>query len=136
MAYMNQERKAKIAAALKKALAGTGLKYTLSVQNHSSISMNIKSGPIDFIKNYNETVSQRPGGFQLGSPAKDYLDVNHYWYHEHFTGKAKDILGKIIQCMKAADYYDNSDAMTDYFDTAYYYHIHLGRWNKPYQVTS
>jgi hypothetical protein len=34
----------------------------------------------------------------------------------------------------AAGYYYNSDAMTDYFDTAYYYYINVGKWNKPYVV--
>ena len=29
-------------------------------------------------------------------------------------------------------YYDNSDAMIDYFDTAFYVHINVGKWNKPY----
>ena len=30
-------------------------------------------------------------------------------------------------------WYDNSDAMIDYFDTAYYMDISVGDWNKPYQ---
>jgi hypothetical protein len=37
--------------------------------------------------------------------------------------------------MKPADvWYDNSDAMIDYFDTAYYVDINVGQWNKEYQV--
>ena len=31
-------------------------------------------------------------------------------------------------------WYDNSDAMTDYFDTAYYMHIEVGKWDKSYEV--
>ena len=26
------------------------------------------------------------------------------------------------------------DAMTDYFDTAYYYGINVGQWDKPYEL--
>jgi len=26
--------------------------------------------------------------------------------------------------------------MTDYFDTAYYAHINVGKWNKPFVVTA
>jgi hypothetical protein len=48
MAYMNQEKKARIAAAIKPVFKKYGLKATLSVHNHSSICVNIKSGPIDF----------------------------------------------------------------------------------------
>jgi hypothetical protein len=44
-------------------------------------------------------------------------------------------LKEIKKALMAAGYYDNSDAMTDYFDTAYYYYINVGKWNKPYVVT-
>jgi len=26
--------------------------------------------------------------------------------------------------------------MTDYFNTAYYYDVQVGRWNKPYRLTN
>ena len=58
MAYMNQEKKAKIQAKLKPILAKFGLKGSLSVRNHSSICLLIKSGPLDFIGNSNETCSK------------------------------------------------------------------------------
>jgi len=41
-------------------------------------------------------------------------------------------LKEIKEALLAADYYDHSDAQTDYFNTAYYYHIHVGKWDKPY----
>ncbi len=116
MAYMNQEKKAKIAAAMKPVLKKYGLKATLSVHNHSSISVNIKSGPIDF------------GG--------DRIQVNPYWLDDHYKDRPKALaaLKEIKQALLAADYYNNSDAMTDYFDTAYYYDINIGQWDKPYVV--
>ena len=40
-----------------------------------------------------------------------------------------------VDGLKAAGYYDKSDAMTDYFDTAYYFHLNVGQWDKPYIVT-
>jgi len=115
MAYMNQDKKKVIAKALKPVLAKYKVKGTLSVRNHSSISLNLKSGKIDF------------GGTNI--------DVNPYWFHEHFTGKAKAFLTEAFKALKAAGYYDRSDAQTDYFDTAYYYGINVGRYNKPYEVT-
>lgn len=45
-------------------------------------------------------------------------------------------LEKRTNAMQAADYYDDSDAMTDYFDTAYYYDIAVGDWQKPYKVVA
>lgn len=136
MAYMSQEKKKVIKANLDKVLKGTGVKYSLSVRNHSTIVCTIKSAPIDFIGNYNSFNIDNPkyaayGGFR---PAKDYLDVNPYWYHEHFSGKAKDILGKIIDALKSAGHYDHSDAQVDYFDCAYYYNVQIGKWKKPFEV--
>ena len=138
MAYMNQEKKAKIAAALKKELKGTGVKYSLSVLNHSSINCTIKSAPIDFIANSNETCSkdfyQVSKGFKPN--AGGYEQVNPYHFRDHFSGKAKELLEKILKCLYSADYYDRSDAMTDYFDTAYYVHLNIGKWDKPFVVTA
>jgi len=136
MAYMNQEKKAVIKANLDKALKGTGVKYTLSVRNHMSICCTIKSAPIDLIANMNNVCRVAPGANRYGpyQDAKDHVQVNPYWYKEHFSGRALDIVDKIVKAMYTANYYDNSDAMTDYFDTAYYVSVDIGRWNKPFEV--
>lgn len=114
MAYMNQEKKAKIVAAMKPVLKKYGLKATFRVRSHLSLSVTIKSGPIDF------------GG--------NNIQVNHYWLDDHYKDRPKALaaLKEIKKACLAADYYDNSDAMTDYFDTAYYYDINVGQWDKPY----
>ena len=136
MAYMNQEKKAAIVAAVKPILKKYGIKGTFAVRSHMTICLNIKSGKIDFIKNFNETVQAQPGGFRNGSAADKYIDVNPYWYQDHFSGVAKKFLSEVFPAMKAAGWYDNSDAQTDYFDTAYYVDVNVGSWNKPYEVTA
>ena len=132
---MNQERKAKIKAALDKNLKGTGVKFSLRCTS-LSITCTIKSAPIDLIANSNETCSkdfyQVARGFKPNTTA--YEQVNQYHYKNHFSGEALDIMNRIVKSMYAADYYDNSDAMTDYFDTAYYVHIQIGQWDKPFIV--
>lgn len=125
---MNQEKKAKISAALKQALKDCKLKYSLKVCHHSKIILTIREGDIDFVGNWqekNEKVADR-----------DYLQINQYWIESNFSGAVKDILLKIDEAMRAAEYYDRSDAMTDYFDTAYYYSINVGEWCKPYKLVS
>jgi hypothetical protein len=137
MAYMNSERKAKIAANLKPVLKKYGVKGSLRVRNHMAIVLTIKSGPIDFIANCNEVCGrsqfQRNGGFR--PITQGYCDVNQFWFQEHFDGVAKDFLTEAFAALKSADYYDRSDAMTDYFDTAYYFDLNIGTWQKPYVVT-
>lgn len=140
MAYMNQERKQKISAKLKPILAKYGVKGSLSVRNHSTIVLNLKSGSIDFIENYIKTDTDKPYGNKMSQDQVEYirnnksLDVNPYWFHEHFNGDAKNFLTEAMQALKSADWYDESDAMTDYFNTAYYVDINIGKWNSPYIV--
>jgi hypothetical protein len=131
MAYMNQEKKKIIAAKLKPVLKKYGVKGTLSVRSHMSIVLNVKSGKIDFIENYltdgkcqDESFVRRYG----------YLDVNPYWFQDHFTGKAKEFLADAFDALKSAGYYNNSDASIDFFDVSYYYDINIGKWNKPYSL--
>jgi hypothetical protein len=141
MAYMSQETKAKIVAAVKPILKKYGLKGTFAVRNHSTIQLTIKSGKIDFIENYILTDMQKPYAKHFSADQVAYIrknqsiDVNPYWFHDHFTGKAKSALTEIFAAMKkAGDWYDESDSQTDYFNTAYYVDVNIGKWNKPYQV--
>lgn len=136
MAYVSQEKKQQLAPAIKAILKKYDLKGSLGVQNHSTLVLNIKSGKIDFIKNYNDTVSGRPSNTGLGPYlANDYISVNTYWVQDHFTGRAKKCLEELVAAMKGPDFFDKSDAMTDYFCVSHYIDINVGKWNKPYIVT-
>jgi hypothetical protein len=140
MAYMNQQKKATIVANLKPVLKKYGLKGTFSVRNHMTICLTITSGPIDFVENFIQTDINSSSGKKISVGEIDYirknsaLDINPYWYHNHFTGKALDALTEIIKGMYSAGYYDNSDIQSDYFDTAYYIDVNVGTWNRPYTV--
>jgi hypothetical protein len=96
--------------------------------------LNVKSGKIDFIQNYNSTVGNQPGGFRNGSAAEKSISVNPYWFQEHESGQSKEFLTEAMAALKGADWYDESDAQVDYFNTAYYVDINIGKWNKPYTV--
>jgi hypothetical protein len=131
---MNQERKAVITKALKPVLAKYGVKGSLSVRNHSAIVLTVKSGKIDFIGNSNRVCGndhyQVYRGFRPNTSG--YSDVNPYWFQDHYDGDAKAFLTEAFKALRSAGWYDNSDAQTDYFDTAYYVDINIGKWNKPY----
>ena len=131
MAFMNQEKKALLAPAIKAILKKYGVKGSLAVDNYSSLVLNIKSGPIDFIKNYDETVSKRPGSTrQLMGDSKS-LQVNTYWYDEQYSGVAKEFLREVITAMKVGNW-NKSQIEVDYFDVGWYVNVNVGRWNKPY----
>jgi len=136
MAYVNQEMKSKIAAAVKPILAKYGVKGSLSVRNHMAIVLTLKSGKIDFIGNSNRVCGnshyQVSRGFTPNTSGYD--TVNKYWYQDHYDGLAQAFIAEAIIALQSAGWYDRSDAMTDYFDTAYYIDINIGRWDKPYVV--
>lgn len=138
MAYMSQEKKAKIVASIKPLLAFYGIKASFAVRNHSTIVVNIKAGEIDFIENYCNTVSRMTDGRASNIQwirDKQHIDVNPYWYQEHFTGKALEFLVELFKRIKSeGKWYDNSDVMTDYFDTAFYVDVNIGDYYKPYKV--
>lgn len=133
MAFVSQQKKADLAPAIKAVLKKYGIKGTVAVRHHSTLVLNIKSGKIDFIKNYNDVSENRITGY--GDPVAkrdEYIDVNPFWFHEHFTGDAKDFLTEVIAAMKGPEFFDHSDAMTDYFHTSHYIDVNIGAWNKPY----
>ena len=137
MAYMSQDHKAKIAVTVKAICKKYGVKGTLSVQNHSTLCLNIKSGPIDFIGNTNAVCSNQPRyNDRQYQPDTTYTQVNPYWYQDHFDGKALKFLKEIVPAMYGPDYYDHSDIQTDYFNCSHYISVNIGKWDKPYQLTA
>ena len=133
---MNQERKAKITKMLKPILAKYKVKGSLSVRNHSTIVLTLKSGAIDFIGNSNRVCGNDFYQVQRGfkPTTSGYDQVNPYWFQDHYDGDAKAFLTEAFKALKSADWYDESDAMIDYFNIAYYVDINIGKWNAPYIV--
>jgi hypothetical protein len=140
MAYVSQEMKAKIAPKIKALLKTYGLKGTLSVRHHSTLVLTVSQGKIDFVENYIKADEVRNFGRSMGEDQKAYvrknrnIDVNTHWCQEHFTGRARDFLVKAVRELKGADYFDESDAQTDYFHCSHYIGINIGRWDRPYAL--
>ena len=129
MAYMNQDKKKVIKANLDKVLKPLGIKYSLRVQDYMSITCTLRSGEVDFIENFKQTT-----GNEFDQHVRNHIQVNPYWYQDHFTHRPQRIIGECLDALRSADYYDKSDAMIDYFETAYYYHLDVGSWDKPYEL--
>ncbi len=97
-----------------------------------SVDVTILQGTVDFSEN-----------FQNSYNGRKHCQVNPYWIDSHWTSlEARAALNKINEIMHNAPgranvlrkFYDNSDAMTDYFDTAFYTHLQIGGWNKDYEL--
>lgn len=134
MAHVSQETKAKLAPTIKAILKKYKLKGSLSVRNHSSLVLNIKSGSIDFINNFDSVRDRRPEYNGEKLIRTHSIQVNPYWYHEHFTGEALAFMTEMVAAMKGPDFFDHSDMQTDYFCCSHYFDINVGQWNKPYEL--
>lgn len=137
MAYMNQEKKAKIAKLIKPLLKEYGIKGSLAVRHNSTIVLNIAEGPIDFIGNCDAVRKSKniPDYNAVVGRECTYLQVNTYHVDSHFSGIAAEFLNRAVNCLQSADWYDRSDIQVDYFDTAYHISINIGHWDKPYRYT-
>jgi hypothetical protein len=98
--------------------------------------MNIKAAPVDFLQNYNEVVGEKVAHrYPPFQPAVKYLQLNQYYYQEQFTGKALEILNKIMPIFMNGNY-NRADAYADYPDMNYYVYVNIGQWDKPFMVVA
>lgn len=140
MAYISATDVAAIRAELKTAFPG----WKFGVRKGAgslSVDVTVLQGDIDFIEDYcAKGVSDSDAEYTRKSRA---IEINQYWIKDHWAHvpAARDALVRINEIMHNAPgraggkrFYDNSDAMTDYFDTAFYVHLSVGQWNKPYAL--
>jgi hypothetical protein len=115
MAYVSQEKKARIVAAAK-AILPKDWKVTFRVEHHSSITATIRRCPATVQDDY---IGER------GSLHWNKFHPGSFW-------KGKTL--KVLQGLQAAldtDNFDHSDSQTDYFHVGHYTDINFGEWNKP-----
>ena len=82
------------------------------------------------------TIKQGTAAFE----GKTYQQVNQYYIPQHWQDlEDQAVLTRINEIMHNAPgraggrvYFDHSDAMTDYFHTAFYTHLSIGSWDQPY----
>ena len=121
MAYISKEDVQAIRAELKQQFP----RWKFSVRKGAgslSVDVNILQGTASF-------------------EGKDYAQVNQYWIKDHWKDEDDcQVLTTINEIMHNAPgraggrvYFDESDAMTDYFHTAFYTHLSIGQWDKRYQ---
>ena len=121
-------------AAIRKELKEAFPKWKFSARKGSgslSVDVTILKGTVDFSENFKDSFNSRR-----------HCQVNPYWIDSHWTNlEARAALNKINEIMHNAPgradvlrkFYDRSDAMTDYFDTAFYTHLSIGAWDKDYE---
>ena len=121
MAYMDQTKKAAIAAALKEVVPA-GWKYSLRVRNHLSIDMTIQSAPVDLLA--------AVGG---------HVQVNKFSIVRQLLKSGHEDLAITFEhILDALDLgnWDDSDIQVDHFDVGHYVSLSIGNWDKPFVCTA
>jgi hypothetical protein len=135
MAYLNSKDVQAIRTELKAAFPE--FKFGVRKNHHSSVTVTIKSGPRDFADIFTKDEY---------SARKQYVQLNTY-HLDSFYGAHAKTFKQMVDIIKTAPargegyhrgtgYYNNSNAQIDYFDTAYYFDLHIGAWNKPYELVN
>lgn len=121
MAYMDQEKKRVIAAAVK-AVMPQGWKYSLAVRDYQVIVCTIRRAPFDLMASLaNERWGQTT-----------YRDLNPHYIRREFDDECvADVFERIVSALNTGNH-DRSDTQRDYFDVGHYVEIRIGEWDKPF----
>jgi len=135
MAYIDTKDVKAIREALK-AEFGKDFKFSVTRDHYSGVRIAIMSGVVNF---YDGSMDSKDKYSDRVHTFDGYTQINHY--HTHFYGEHEALFSKISEIAHTApglaggkSYYCNDDAQSDYFDRAYYVSIHVGKWDKPYEI--
>lgn len=138
MAYITQEMKRELAPGINNVLKKYGCKGSISTPNRTMLCVTISQGPIDFIGKANKQGKEHSEWTgRTFHPIEGSYQENPYRYAESYDGpldQADQFLNELRDAMRGTLYYNNDDIMTDYFDSAYFMSINIGKWDKPYQL--
>lgn len=136
MAYINQNEKRELAPAIKTVLKKYKMKGTVAIRHHSTLVVNIRSGSLDIIQNWFDTVTKKGTVNSYGDimAKPEYIQVNEYWIDENYSGIVRDFLNELVSAMKGENWFNKSDIQSDYFHIKHYVSVNVGNWDKPYIV--
>lgn len=116
-------------------------KFSVTVKDYHSITVALMACPFQVFRDENDV---------HGRAHKGYVQLNHYYLKKdsiksrHYetgetlircnggvllTEKAWNTLSDVVE-IGLAEHWDKSDTMTDYFHCAYYFSLHIGKWDK------
>lgn len=151
MAYASKELKTKVVGLIKDQAKSRDIKITLSskIVNHSTLKVNISACSINLRNNLIQTLTERLNSMKVSGcyGVNEYeraekalldntnmtdesmqlrgLNFSYNDLDQYFSGAALNLVEDIVRAIKC-DFYDNSNVMIDYFDTAYYWDLSIG----------
>jgi hypothetical protein len=112
MAYINAQETAQIRNALKAAFPT--MKFSVRKEHSMALHVVVLKGNLDLVDG------------QVNEYHLDKTSHPEFW---------KQVL-EIIKTGSDRKWFDESDSQSDYFHIAFYIHMRVGEWNKPYINTN
>lgn len=112
MAYINAQETAQIRNALK--VAFPTIKFSVRKEHSMSLHVTVLKGDLDLIDG----------------------QINQYYLERTAHPEFWEKVLEIIKTGSDRKWFDESDSQSDYFHTAFYIHLRVGDWKKPYINTS
>ena len=136
MAYISTQEVAAIRKELKAQLPQ--YKFSVTKHHHSSVTVAFMKGPA--FAEY--TYFDRYAGEQKESVLEGHEQLNHYHAERFYGEENAAVIKKVEEIVKTApakveggrEWFDESDSQSDYFHTAFYMSIHVGKWDKHYEA--
>ena len=119
MPYITNEDVKVIRQQIKKELPE--YKFSIRKENHSSVHIIFRSGPLQLLTN---------------NPERGYESVNHFYVADHYaeTPEVRDVIQKVVDIARANQHEQFYDG--DYGSVPnYYVNVHIGAWDRHYEVT-
>lgn len=134
-------------------------KFSVTIERYSmgqSLHISLMEAPFEALLNKGSLIKgQFVSMEEQGYKFEKYAQLNQYQFKNGFRDESASgsqypdgwnngaiLSKKAWDCMKRAYHlatsynYDDSDGMIDYFDTNFYLHLNIGKWDKPFQVSN
>lgn len=115
-------------------------KFSVRAPDYNSIHISMTQAPVNMFISIEEAKKildtwGEPCVHSLHCVENKSVDVNHFYIENNkvLTDYAKHIMIDIHEFLKAYQF-DDSDSMTDYFNTNFYESLSVGSWNKPLEI--
>lgn len=132
MAYIDAGDVKKIRNALKGRFGPMGFKFSVRKGSGSlSVDVDIMQSPVKFHLNKEAAFRAHDGDYHAKKVEQGRHGLNHFHLKNYENSGLLVEMLNIIKMAPDRKWYDRSDAMVDYFDTAFYIHMGVGQWDKP-----
>jgi len=133
-AYVSTDITKRVRAELKRAIPN--MKFSVSKKD-GTLRVAIMQGDLDF-RDLWEDVPYDKQYWRRWNDSKPhfdgYVDINTY-HTDSYNPKYTSVFNEIVDIMKGDEWFDKSDARIDYFHTAYYLSLTIGKGDRDYIYT-